>query len=73
MRAVNVSLGGMAVLSPEPLTVDEVVEFKTDEHADTWVPARIANTTDPKADDDEFRVGVEFLNEDLRPPGAPES
>ena len=70
VRAVNVSLGGMGVVSPEPLTADELVELKTDEHAETWVPARIANTTDPKTDGDKFRVGVEFLNEDLHPPGA---
>ena len=35
MRAVNVSLGGMTVVSPESLTVDEVVELKTDKDAHT--------------------------------------
>ena len=61
----------MSVLSSEPLAVDEVVELKTDQDTDTWVPARVANTADPKADGDEFRIGMQFLNEDLQPPGAP--
>ncbi len=66
VHAHDVSLGGIAVRSPESVSIGQIVELRKPDEP-TQVLGRVASVVDLPDTRGEVRLGVEFVDEDPLP------